>query len=331
MTGSFPDPVTIDLPRGEQPSFALVKKDLAPDAATAAVIKDAGDDPDVTHGALIVAKVARARPGSGVVFSAGEGVGMVTRRGLAVAVGEPAINPGPRQMIREAIAAVAERHGTPGDVEVVLSIPGGEELAAQTSNGRLGIKGGLSILGTTGIVIPYSCSSWIHSIHRGIDVARAAGIKHMAGATGRTSEAAVQRMYGLPEMALLEMGDFAGALLKYLRRHPVRRLSMAGGFAKISKLAAGHLDLHSKRARVDVAELADLMAALGASPTVVTKARQAHSAGEVLMLDREAGLRLPDLIARRAREVSLATLSGETDVEVLIFDREGRLLGRASV
>src|SRR5262249_26584917 len=189
-----------------------------------------------------------ATPGSGIGFAAGEGVGTVTRVGLSLAVGEPAINPAPRAMIRDMLIEVAAENGAPPpDVTITLSIPGGERLAEKTMNARLGIIGGLSILGTTGIVIPYSCSSWIHSIHRGIDVARAAGLERIAAATGATSERAVQRLYDLPDHALIDMGDFAGATLKYLRRHPIPRLTIAGGFAKLAKLPPGHLDFHSAR------------------------------------------------------------------------------------
>ncbi len=133
-----------------------------------------------------------------------------------------------------------------------MSIPGGEKIAERTLNGRLGIVGGLSILGTTGVVVPFSCSAWIHSIHRGIDVARAAGLDHVAGATGSTSEAAVAALYGLPETALIDMGDFVGGMLKYLRHHPVPRVTVAGGMAKMTKLGQGLLDLHSRRGEVDL-------------------------------------------------------------------------------
>ena len=225
-------------------------------SATAGVVKDAGDDPDVTHGALILATVRRAAPGSGVSFRAGEGVGTVTRPGLPIPPGEPAINPVPRQMLREAIAEIAAAHGDAGDVEIEIAIPGGEALAAKTLNGRLGIVGGLSILGTTGIVVPYSCSAWIHSIHRGIDVARAAGLTHIAGATGSASEAAVKKLHDLPETALIDMGDFVGGMLKYLRAHPVPRVTIAGGVGKMTKLAQGLLDLHSRRGSVDLGVLA---------------------------------------------------------------------------
>src|SRR6185503_11116914 len=265
LTGRFPDPVTIRLPRGQTPCFPLALAELSDTSVRAGIVKDAGDDPDVTHGALIVAELAWAPPGAGIRFYAGEGVGTVTRPGLQLAVGEPAINPAPRAMIREALADIAVANGAPTpDLNVTIAIPGGELLAEKTMNARLGIVGGLSVLGTTGVVVPYSCSSWIHAIHRGIDVARAAGIDHIAAATGTTSERAVQDLYSLPEQALIDMGDFVGGILKYLRRHHVPRLTLAGGFAKLAKLAAGHLDLHSSRSRVDPAGLARLLAAAGA-------------------------------------------------------------------
>ena len=327
-TGEFPDPVSIALPRGERPAFALAKHAIGDGWAEAAIVKDAGDDPDVTHGALVVARVT-GNPAGGIVFRAGEGVGTVTRPGLALAVGEPAINPKPREIIARAIAEAAAPLGRPADAIVTVSVPGGADLAKRTMNARLGILGGLSILGTTGIVIPYSCSSWIHSIHRGIDVARAADLAHVAGSTGRVSEEAVQRLYGLPEEALIDMGDFAGGMLKYLRDHPIPRLTLAGGFAKFAKLADGHLDLHSGASEVDVGRLATILAELGAPPALVEEARAAPSGGAVLALARAAGLPLAEVIARRAREVALATLAGGIAVDVVVFDRTGELLAHA--
>ncbi len=210
LTGKFPDPVAIGLPGGAQPNFRLALAERDEDEARAGIVKDAGDDPDVTHGALVISAVRPGPPRSGLSFRAGAGIGTVTRPGLPLAVGEPAINPGPRRMIAAALAEF-DSAAAPPDLIITVSIPGGEALAAKTMNGRLGIVGGLSVLGTTGIVIPYSCSSWIHSIQRGIDVARAAGLTHVAAATGSTSEAAVARLHGLPEIALLDMGDFVGA------------------------------------------------------------------------------------------------------------------------
>jgi cobalt-precorrin-5B (C1)-methyltransferase len=330
LTGRFPDPVSIQLPRGERPVFDLAERSLRPPRSTAAVIKDAGDDPDVTDGALIRASVCRGEAGSGVLFIAGEGVGVVTRPGLPISVGEPAINPGPRKLIGHLVAEIARDRGDAGDLEVTLAIPGGEVLAARTTNGRLGIVGGLSILGTTGVVIPYSCAAWIHSIHRGIDVARACRLMHIAAATGSTSERAVQAHYGLPDVALIDMGDFVGGTLKYLRRHPIGRVTLAGGFAKIAKLAAGHLDLHSSRSAVDLSALAGLLAERGATRELVGHARGAASANEVLQLAQEVGLPLADDIAAKARRVALGVLDGAAALEVMAFDRDGRLIGHAA-
>ena len=196
-------------------------------------------------------------------------------------------------------------------------------------NARLGIVGGISILGTTGIVVPFSCAAWIHSIHRGIDVARAAGLTHVAAATGSTSEAAIKAMYDLPDMALLDMGDFAGGTLKYLRQHPVPWVTIAGGFGKLTKLAAGHLDLHSSRSSVDTGQLADLLAELNAPGELVARARAARSAGEVLEMTSGTALNLPDLVAQRARSTALAALAGGTALDVVIFDRQGQKIGQA--
>ena len=329
LTGRFPATARITLPGGQTPEFALVRCGLESGVARAAVVKDAGDDPDVTHGATVIAAVERGPPGTGVTVRAGEGVGTVTRAGLPLAPGEPAINPAPRAMIRAAIADAASRFGGDGDVVVTVSIPGGEALAAKTLNARLGIVGGLSILGTTGIVVPYSCAAWIHSIHRGIDVARAAGIAHVAASTGSVSEAAVAKLHQLPEIALIDMGDFVGGTLKYLRTHPVARVTLAGGFGKLAKLADGALDLHSKSSQVDIARLAAMLAELGASPDLVERARAAAGAGETLALAREAALPLADVVAQRARATALAALAGETAVDVVVFARDGALLGRA--
>ena len=329
LTGRFPDAVSIRLPRGQTPRFPIESTGLAAGAATAGVRKDAGDDPDVTHGALVLATVSRAPAGAGIRFRAGEGVGTVTRPGLPLPVGEPAINPKPREMIRGALTDLAEEMEAAADLDVTIAIPGGEDMAARTMNGRLGIVGGLSVLGTTGIVIPYSCASWIHSIHRGVDVARAAGLDHLAAATGSTSESVVRELYGLAEIALLDMGDFAGATLKYLRRHPVARLTVAGGFGKLTKLAQGCVDLHSARSRVDFGRLAGLLGELGAPPAAVAEAETAATSVAVLDAARSLGLPLGDAIAGRARETALATLAGATAVDIVVIDRAGDIVGRA--
>jgi len=330
LSGDFPDPVSITLPKGQTPSFALARQALDGEISMAAIIKDAGDDPDVTHGATIISKVKKGPDGTGIVFRAGPGVGMVTLPGLPVPPGEPAINPVPRKMMVEVVESLCAQYGINPDIEIEISIPDGQALASQTWNPRLGIIGGLSILGTTGIVNPFSCAAWIHSIHRGIDVARAAGLTHVLGSTGSTSEATAQKLYDLPDIACLDMGDFAGGLLKYLRAHPIPRLTIAGGFAKLTKLAQGAMDLHSGRSQVDFDWLADRARNLGGPEKLATEIAGANTALEVLTLAQDAGIELPKLVAEQARKQAMTLLrSDEVSVDILVTDREGNILTRS--
>ena len=179
-------------------------------------------------------------------------------------------------------------------------MPDGAKMAERTLNPRLGILGGISILGTTGIVIPYSCSSWIHSIHRGVDVARAMGFTHVSGATGNASEAAAQKLHGLHEVQLIDMGDFVGGMLKYIRDHPVPRVTIAGGVAKMTKLAQGLLDVHSKRGMADLDALAAVAIEAGASPDLATRIRGANTVAEAFAAATAEGVPVGDAIARQA-------------------------------
>ncbi|MEL6585282.1 MAG: cobalt-precorrin-5B (C(1))-methyltransferase [Pseudomonadota bacterium] len=308
----IPDAVRITLPKGETPVFQVTGARVGAGWAEAAVVKDAGDDPDVTHGATIRVHVAASA--GGVVFCAGDGVGHVTKPGLPIPVGDPAINPVPRAMIDEVVAEMAAQHARAPDVTVTISVPGGAEIAQKTWNPRLGIAGGLSILGTTGIVRPFSCAAWIASIHRGVDVARADGLSHVAGCTGATSERVVQTLHGLPDHAMLDMGDFAGGMLKYLARHPIGRVTVGGGIGKLTKLAQGAMDLHSARSQVDFAGLGDW---------VGQDLRDCNTA-------LEAVTRVPDLahvVAGKARARVLQVIDAEVDV--VVIDRAGTVLAHA--
>ncbi len=310
----FPERVRITLPRGERPEFALSHRDAGPGWAEAGIIKDAGDDPDVTHLAEIRARVSVGS--SGVTFQAGEGVGIVTRAGLPIPPGEPAINPVPRQMMTETVVEMAARLGQSPDIEITISIPDGVEMAKKTWNPRLGIKSGLSVLGTTGIVRPFSCSAWIASIHRGVDVARAAGQRHVAGCTGATSEKVVQAQFGLPDFAMMDMGDFAGGLLKYLRKHPVERVTIGGGIGKLTKLAQGAIDLHSGRSQVDFDDLAERLG----DPTL----REANTALQVYEI---IGDRYAAWVAEEARLKAQKIVGTAAVIDTLVIDRAGRILG----
>ena len=325
--GAFPDPVEITLPGGQNVSFALAMNELGNDWAMAGIVKDAGDDPDVTHGALVMSTVRPGVAGCGVVFRAGKGVGTVTRPGLPIPPGEASINPVPRKMI---MGVVTEVLGESADFEVEISVAGGEEMALKTLNPRLGILGGISILGTTGIVIPYSCSAWIHSIYRGVDVARAMGFDHVAGSTGNASEMAVQKFHGLHEVQLIDMGDFVGGMLKYIRAHPVAKVTIAGGVAKMTKLAQGLFDLHSSRGSADLDGLAAVAVEAGADAKLEARIKGANTVAEAFIEANKEGIAIGDAVARAAWRRAVAVFdNSEFAVEILVFNREGELMGHA--
>lgn len=313
----FPREVSIVLPKGEIPVFPLALAEQGDGWARAGITKDAGDDPDVTHGALIVVRVSASD--GGIVFRAGDGVGMVTKPGLPIAVGEPAINPVPREMMSTVVAEMAAATGQTPDVTIEISVPGGAALALKTWNPRLGIEGGLSILGTTGVVRPFSCAAWIASIHRGVDVARADGLTHVAGCTGATSEKTVQALYGLPDHAMLDMGDFAGGMLKYLVKHPVPRVTIGGGIGKITKLAQGAVDLHSARSQVDFGALAEM--------TGLPEVAEANTALDAYRIGGA-------VLAQKVADAGLAQVQDRFGTsgmafDIVVIDRAGKIIARA--
>ena len=330
LTGQASDAVQITLPKGKVVQMRLEFCRLLDDGAEAGTLKDAGDDPDVTHGALLYSRV-RLQAQPGVRFVAGSGVGTVTRPGLVLAVGEPAINPVPRKMMTEHLQRLAEEAAYAGGFEVTVNVRDGENLALKTMNPRLGILGGLSILGTSGIVRPFSCAAYIASIHQGIDVARTNGYLHIAACTGNASEDTMRQHYNLPEIALIEMGDFVGAVLKHLRKVPVDKLSICGGFGKISKLAAGHMDLHSRHSSIDLPQLAGWAAAIGADAELQAAIIQANTSQQALALAHAAGVALGDAVCAHARAFAQTIVPPQVQVEVFAIDRQGGIVGQAGV
>ena len=313
--------ISIKLPKGEMPTFKISFFEQKDNWVEVGIIKDAGDDPDVTHGALIKVKVEESV--SGIIFSAGPGVGIVTKPGLPISVGEPAINPMPRKFISQIIEEMAQRFNRKPNVKVTISIPNGDKIAKKTWNSRLGIKNGLSILGTTGVVRPFSCAAWIASIHRGIDVAIATKEHHVAGCTGSTSEAVVQALYGLPKHAMLDMGDFSGGLLKYLRRHPIPKLTIGGGIGKMTKLAQGARDLHSKRSQVNFATLNKW-----AKESNLSDILHVNTALQALEI---CGPDLAAVVAQKALECVNHQI-GDVGIscDIIVVDRAGNIVGQAS-
>lgn len=330
ITGVPPSRVEITLPIGQTAVFAVARGNVSAGSAECGVVKDAGDDPDVTHGAEIVATVSWTEE-PGVHLEGGAGVGRVTKPGLPVPVGEAAINPVPRKMIRREVAEVLAQYRMERGVCVVISVPGGEEIAKKTLNGRLGIVGGISILGTRGIVVPFSTAAYRASVAQAIRVARAGGCRHLVLTTGGSSEKYAMRLYpDLPEEAFIQMGDFVGFALKQAKKAGADKVSLVGMMGKLSKVAQGVMMVHSKSAPVDFDFLAAVAEEAGAPRAVVEEVRRANTATQAGQLMEAAGF--PAFFKKLCEGVcrqSLRHVGGGITVEAVLVTMKGTLLGRA--
>jgi cobalt-precorrin-5B (C1)-methyltransferase len=292
------------------------------DPAQAVVVKDAGDDPDVTNGARITvaARLLPGVPDGTVELRAGSGVGTVTLPGLGLPVGAPAINPVPRRMIGAAVAEVTDRA-----VELTISVPDGQAMALKTSNARLGIVGGISILGTTGIVRPFSTASWRASVAQQVDVAAAQGQDHVVLSTGGRTDASAQRMFpDLPPVCFVEVGDFTGIALRRAAAGGVARVTFVGMAGKVTKLAAGVMMTHYRRSKVDVDLLAEVARSSGAPADVVAAATATATARHFAEACVAAGALEPLAeLSRRAAGACGAFTDGAVQVDVVMVDFEG--------
>jgi cobalt-precorrin-5B (C1)-methyltransferase len=323
--------VVITLPRGERVRFALhscVRHSAT--SAECSVIKDAGDDPDVTHGAEIFTRVDLEAP-PGLRYRAGKGVGTVTKAGLELGVGEPAINPVPRRMIRQALEEVLGQDWGRVGATVTISIPNGEVLAKETLNARLGILGGLSILGTTGIVEPYSHSAFKVSILKAIRVARVNGCTHLVLTPGGKSEGFAQRTFRLPEESFIEVGDFVAQAMAYCRRYRPSQVTFGALPAKFSKVAAGQLETHSRDGEVDFGFLADVGAVARLPQPLLADIRAATLAREVFAWVKKepAQAEFFRLLSLAAQRSLAGAAQGAFAVETVLFDFDGAILARA--
>ncbi len=286
LSGTRLSTVNIGFPSGDRHTFTVESLRCQGATATAVVIKDAGDDPDVTHGAHLTVTVAWRSDGE-VVLYGGDGVGVVTRAGLGLPVGQPAINPVPRQMITEAVWEASGGRGA----DVTISVPGGERMARKTTNRRLGIKGGISILGTTGIVRPFSTASWRASVEQAVSVMAAQGVPTLVLATGgRTERGAMRLLPQLPEVAFVEVGDFTGAALRRAVEHGLTEVVFVGMIGKLTKLASGILMTHYTKSKVDTGLLAEITAAHGGAPEAIAEIRDAPTARRAYEIWEAAGL-----------------------------------------
>lgn len=320
---------TIHLPIGRSVTFALHSCSYTAEAGCSSVIKDAGDDPDVTHRAEICARVTWSEQ-PGVSFTRGVGVGLVTKAGLPVPPGEPAINPVPRDMLTSTVQAIlAHTQQTQRGVVVEISVPRGAELAKKTLNPRLGIVDGISILGTTGIVVPYSTAAWEASVLQNIDVAAAQGCQHLVFTVGGRGEHFAQKLISLPEIAFVQIGDFFGMALRHAATATVQRVTLASMIGKLAKFAAGNESVHSRDSAQDFAFLANLARQAGADAALLQRIETANTAQEVLEIARAGQITaFPELLCQAVCQFAAPLVQGAYALEVLLLGTTGDLLGR---
>ncbi len=322
-TGERPAEVDTPLPTGARVTLPVDSYDVAPGRATAVVVKDAGDDPDVTHGAHLTATVAwRGEPG--LDLDGGVGVGVVTKPGLGLEVGGPAINPTPRAQIAEAVGEAVDLHVR--GVRVVISVPEGDRMARKTTNARLGILGGISILGTSGVVRPFSTESWRASVVQAVSVMAAQGERTLVLCTGgRTEQAAMRLRPDLPAVCFVEVGDFTGAALRRAVDSGLTEVVFVGMVGKLTKLAAGVLMTHYTRSRVDAGVLAALTRDVGGDVGVAAAVGAANTARHAYELWEAAGL-LPVVggaLCRRVKDVLERFSEGRLAARVAMVDPNG--------
>ncbi len=340
LRGAWPASVTISLPIGETATMTPVETELSEDSAYCCMVKDAGDDPDVTHGALICARVSR-RAAPGIALEGGIGVGRVTLPGLGLEVGGPAINPSPRQQITANVTDAIAEAGLDPDaflaehgLAVEISVPEGAAIAKKTLNARLGIIGGISILGTTGKVFPYSTAAWRASVIQAVEVAAKNSVEKVVMATGNRSEKAGMRLFPeLPEVSFVELSVFTGDALKTCIAHGVKSVVFVGMMGKMVKTAQGHMSTHVAGNQVDFEFLAQAARDTGAPAELVEAIAGANTGRHFLELCQQA-----DFLAPVQRVVDLALQScldfvadsdGALDLEVILVDFDGTELARA--
>lgn len=340
FTGAWPEQVRITLPIGETTTMTPVEHHLSSEEAWCGMIKDGGDDPDVTHGALICAQV-RHTATPGLTLDGGEGVGRVTLPGLGLAVGGPAINPVPRQQIRDNVADALRLvvPDQPGYLEqrglaIVISVPEGAQIAQKTLNARLGIIGGISILGTSGKVYPYSTAAWRASVVQAIEVAAYNGAERLVLATGARSERFAMQMFPhLPEVAFVELSVFTGDAFKTCIAHGFRAVTLVAMISRIVKTAQGEMNTHVAGSQVDFGFVVQVCRDIGAPDGLVAAVTTANTARHILELCQQWDSMLP---LQRLTEMAWAQSiqfiqqhGGALELEVILVDFDGAVLARA--
>lgn len=323
--------VEILLPKEKKLTLNIASCEFMPDSARCSVIKDGGDDPDVTHGAEIVVEM-RITENAGVIeIDGGSGVGRVTKPGLGLQIGTAAINPTPKKMIVENLRLVGEEMLRKNGAVVIVSVPKGEEIAQKTDNPRLGIIGGISILGTTGIVIPYSTASFAASIRQSIDVTVAMNNDTVVLTTGGRSEEFSKKIIDLPEHCFVQMGDFAGYAIQQCAKKGIKKAYVAGFIGKLAKIAAGVKQTHVKGSKVDTLFLAGIAEKCGASKDVVEQIKKANTARHVQEIIVQSGNDgFFSALCAEAHKHMRSHAEGRVEIEVILFDFDGTALARCT-
>lgn len=299
--------------------------------AKCSVIKDGGDDPDVTHGAEIIVDLAITENKNQIEIDGGEGVGIVTKPGLGLEINKPAINPVPKKMITENLKEIGEEILKEKGIRVVISVPKGKELGPKTDNPRIGIKNGISILGTSGIVIPFSTAAYAASIRQNLDVSIAMGNNTVVLTTGGRSEDFAKKIVELPEHCFIQMGDFSGYTIQQCGRKDIKKAYVVGFIGKLAKMAAGVKQTHVKGSKVDMNFLAELAKKVNSNEKIINEIKRANTArhvSEIIKVNNVTGFF--DLICSQVYRHMRKHSEEKVPIEVILFDFEGNVLSRVS-
>jgi cobalt-precorrin-5B (C1)-methyltransferase len=316
--------VEVELPNGEKKVFSLIGQNVGKDYARCAVIKDAGDENDVTDGIKICCEIRRNNI-KGLTIKGGQGVGLVTKSGLAVPPGEYAINPVPRQMILRDVSRIL----SPDEGFVVeISVPEGEEIAKKTYNPRLGIEGGISIIGTTGIVEPKSQEAYKTSLSLELNIAKANGYKVIFLTSGYLGEKLLKSRFKIKEEAIIKIGDYVDFMLKECIQKSISKVVLIGHIGKLAKVAAGLFNTHSKFGDARLETIAAYAASCGAESELVNKILKLKLAEEAIEILKENNLMMTfDKIAKRVVERANEYCKDRLKLACIMLSLKGEIIG----
>jgi len=323
--------VDVKLPKGNFVKIPIHLCEFEKNKARCSVIKDGGDDPDVTHGAEIIVDLMFTNQKNEIQIDGGEGVGIVTKPGLGLEINKPAINPVPKKMIDENIRNIGEQTLLEKGIRVIISVPKGKELGPKTDNPRIGIMNGISILGTSGIVIPFSTASYAASIRQNLDVSIAMGNDIVVLTTGGRSEDFAKRIVDLPEHCFVQMGDFSGYTIQQCAKKNIKKAYVVGFIGKLAKMAAGVKQTHVKGSKVDMNFLAEIARNCGASEEIVEKIKKANTARHVSEIIIENNIKgFFEEICNKTFSHMRKHSDEKVPLDVILFDFEGKILARKS-